>query len=180
MAPPRKLSASDTDFLRDQRDAANKAAGAVRATDAFMSINKTKGTGELRGAPIIGPILNSLSAPHQEMEGFTEGMIPGMKVPGSGAFTDADAASARKAVPNVMTLGPANLGRANFIRQNAKEYSDYVNFMEDWAQQRGSLLGAQKAWEASKARRQAPRQAAPQRQSQPNRKTGARILSVED
>lgn len=178
----RKLSASDTDFLRDQRDAANKAAAAVRATDAFMSINRTKGTGEARGWPIVGPIINSFSAPHQEMEGLTEGMIPGMKVPGSGTFTDADMISARKAVPNVMTLGPANAGRANFLRQNAKDYSDYVNFMENWAEQRGNLLGAQKAWEATKARRQAPapRPAQTQRQSQPNRKTGARILSVED
>lgn len=181
--PTRKLSASDTDFLRDQRDAANKAAAAVRATDAFMSINRTKGTGELRGAPIIGPILNSFSAPHQEMEGLTEGMIPGMKVPGSGTFTDADMISARKAVPNVATLGPANQGRANFLRQNAKDYSDYVNFMEEWAQQRGNLLGAQKAWEATKARRQPQRQAQPAKagaQRQPNRNTGARILSVED
>jgi hypothetical protein len=182
--PTRKLSASDTDFLRDQRDAANKAAAAVRATDAFMAINRKQGTGQLRGVPIIGPIINSFSAPHQEMEGLTEGMIPGMKVPGSGTFTDADMISARKAVPNVMTLGPANAGRANFLRQNAKDYSDYVNFMEDWAQKRGNLLGAQKAWEASKAQRQAPRPSAPQRSSQPatraRNNTGARILSVED
>jgi hypothetical protein len=179
--PPRKLSATDADFLRDQRDSANKAAAAVRATDAFMSVNKKTNTGEAWGWPIIGDALRTFSAPHQEMEGFTEGMIPGMKVPGSGTFTDADARSARKAVPNVANLGPANTGRAKFLRQNAQEYSDYVNFMEDWAQQRGNLLGAQKAWEATKARRQpAPRPAQTQRPSQPNRKTGARILSVED
>lgn len=184
--PPRKLSATDADFLRDQRDSANKAAAAVRASDAFMSVNKKTNTGGSWGWPIIGDALRTFSADHQEMEGLTEGMIPGMKVPGSGVFTDADARSARKAIPNVGTLGPANIGRAKFLRQNAQEYSDYVNFMEDWAQQRGNLLGAQKAWEATKARRQAPapRPAQTQRPSQPANRgrnnSGARILSVED
>lgn len=180
--PARKLSASDADFLRDQRDSAQKAAAAARTVDTFMSVNKKTKTGEAWGWPGIGHVLRSFSAPHQEMEGYTESMIPGLKVPGSGAFTDKDADSARKAIPNVATLGPANTKRAQFVKRNAQEYSDYVNFMENWAQQRGNLLGAQQAWEASKARRQAPAQ--PQRSSQPANRgrnnTGARILSVED
>lgn len=173
-ANARRLSASDADYIRDQRDAAQKAAGAVRSVDRFMQENATNGTGELRGVPVIGDMMNAFSSSHQTMEGLTEGMLPGMRVPGSGVFTDADAASARKTVPNVRTLGPTNAKRANFIRQNAQAYNDYVTFIEDWAQQRGTLLGAEAAWNA---RRQQPRQ---QPVRQPNRNNGARILSVEE
>jgi hypothetical protein len=138
----RSLSPNDAGYLREQREAAQKAAAAVRATDAFMALNKTNNTGQAWGIPGA----SFFSAPHQQMEGLTEGMLPGMRVPGSGVFTDADAKSARKAVPNLATLGDANVGRANFIRQNAKTYNDYVVFMERYAQQRGNLLGAEEAW----------------------------------
>lgn len=157
----RRLSPTDANYIRDQREAAQKAAGAVRSVDRFMQENQRAGTGQLRSVPVIGDVLNAFSAPHQTMEGLTEGMLPGMRVPGSGTFTDADAVSARKAVPNVRTLGPANTQRADFIRQNAQSYNDYVTFLEDWAQQRGTLLGAEAAWNA---RRQQPRQ---QRNQQP-------------
>lgn len=153
--PPRRLSAQDQAFLTDQREAALKAQEAGRVALEFNRMNRNIKTGEVWGVPGA----SHFSEPHQVMEAMTERMLPGMRVPGSGATSDRDMESYRKSVPSIGRYGNANTAIANTILQNARRHQDYVAFMENWAQQRGSLLGAQEAW---MARQNQPRAAVPQ------------------
>ena len=147
---PRRLSSSDADFLRDQRDAANFARSNARAADEFMSFNRSTPTGGiLRAIPGATGIESTWNSSIGSMDAITNRIAPQMRPPGSGASSNYDVQTYRRSIPNPDFPGPVNQQLAINLRFNANRQSAYIDFLERWAEQNGNLMGAQAAWEAS-------------------------------
>jgi hypothetical protein len=80
-------------------------------------------------------------------------------------MSDKDLATFKKSIPNPNFPGPTNQKLAEGITRSARRQQNYVAFLERYAQQNGTIVGAQEAWDQSQrrstARPAAPAQAAP-------------------
>lgn len=146
---PRRLSSTDADFLRDQRDAANAAEGAARAADQFLEINRRQPTGGIqRSLPLATQVESTWNEDIAALQALNNRMAPGLRQPGSGAMSDKDLAIFQRSIPNPDFPGPTNELLAGTIRFNANRQSAYITFLENWAERNGNLMGAQEAWNA--------------------------------
>ncbi len=146
---PRRLSSTDADFLRDQRDAANAAEGAARAADQFLDINRRQPTGGIqRSLPLATQIESTWNPDIAALQALNNRMAPGLRQPGSGAMSDKDLSIFQRSIPNPDFPGPTNELLAGTIRFNANRQSAYITFLENWAERNGNLMGAQEAWNA--------------------------------
>ena len=167
---PRKLSAQDQAYLSEQRTSAQAAADAERAAARFLELNKKQGTGEVFAIPFASEMYGAFNSDMSEMEALTNRMAPALRAPGSGAMSDKDLATFKKSIPNPNFPGPTNQKLAEGITRGARRQQDYVAFLERYAQQNGTIVGAQEAWD--KSQRQAParpvmRAAQPKQQQKP-------------
>ena len=158
----RKLSHQDQNYLSDQRTAAQQAADAERASQRFLELNQKQGTGQIFAVPGISEITGAFNPAMSEMEALTNRMAPALRQPGSGAMSDKDVAMFKKSIPNPNFPGPTNQRLAQGISQGAQRQRDYVAFLDRYAADRGTLIGAQEAWDRSQRKPQ--RSTAPQRQ----------------
>jgi hypothetical protein len=209
MASPRKLSSRDEGFINEARDAAMQAQSAARAADEFRGLNQKYDTGgPMRNLPLgIGGLImgaeGSMVPARERMETLNNLMAPSMRVPGSGTTTQPDMELYKRSIPNRALSRETNNALVRNVKGNTELLNQYAEFLEAYAQRTGSTQGALAAWNKAKRqgavgvmartsplrpeggpqynpRTQAPRQATPQGQRQSNRKTGARIISVED
>lgn len=172
----RRLSSQDQTYLSEQRTAAQQAADAERAAQRFLELNQQQGTGQIFSVPGISEIYGAFSPKMSEMEALTNRMAPALRQPGSGAMSDKDVAMFKKSIPNPNFPGPTNQRLAQSITQSAQRQRNYVAFLDKWAAENGTLIGAQEAWD--RIQRQPAARPKPA-QSKPS-KGGARIISVED
>jgi hypothetical protein len=156
----RRLSSQDQAYLSDQRTAAQQAADAERASQRFLELNQKQGTGQIFAVPGISEITGAFNPAMSEMEALTNRMAPALRQPGSGAMSDKDVAMFKKSIPNPNFPGPTNQRLAQGISQGAQRQRNYVSFLERYAQQNGTIIGAQEAWDRAQRK---PAQA-PQRQ----------------
>ena len=152
----RRLSSQDQAYLSDQRTAAQQAADAERASQRFLELNQKQGTGQIFAVPGISEITGAFNPAMSEMEALTNRMAPALRQPGSGAMSDKDVAMFKKSIPNPNFPGPTNQRLAQGISQGAQRQRDYVSFLDRYAADKGTLIGAQEAWDRSQ--RKAPAQ----------------------
>ena len=156
----RKLSPQDQAYLADQRNSAQAAADAQRAAARFLELNRKQGTGQIFGVPGVSEMYGAFNPSMSEMEALTNRMAPALRAPGSGAMSDKDLATFKRSIPNPNFPGPTNQKLAEGISRGARRQQDYVAFLERYAQQNGTIVGAQEAWDRSQ-RQPAPRSSQP-------------------
>ncbi len=152
MPVAKKLSPQDQIYLSDQRTAAQAAADAERAAQRFLELNRKQGTGQIFAVPFASEMYGAFNPDMSEMEALTNRMAPALRAPGSGAMSDKDLATFKKSIPNPNFPGPTNQKLAEGITRGARRQQEYVAFLERYAQQNGTIVGAQEAWDQSQRR----------------------------
>lgn len=146
-----KLSVQDTNSLKSYRDQAQLQASARGDANRFSALNKTVNTGGIYGAPIIGglaqDVMTKIDPNLGEMKSISERLTPAMRTPGSGTMSDADAAMYRAATVSLDKPTQTNSAVARVIDAGSRRASDYSAFTDEWAKQKGNLVGAQEAWQ---------------------------------
>lgn len=172
---PMRLSPQEQIQLKEARESANMFGEIAGQAQQFVDLNRKAGTGpiyKLPGAEFVGETLNPNVA---QMNALTARMAPAQRVPGSGNTSDRDLAMFLKAVPNVDRPGPANAAIAKDMQGMASKRRERAIFLDNYARQNGTLVGAEEAYQASLNQRRPTSQG---RQA-PRKSSGFRILSVE-
>jgi hypothetical protein len=178
-AKPPKLTAQEQKELQTARAAAQSQESSARDAERFLQVNRTVGTGEMWALPFASEIRGAFDPKFAEMQSITNRMAPLQRAPGSGASSDKDVAGFKKAVPNPDYVGPTNTSIARRIKDEARIAADYAAFLDDFAAKRGTLVGAQAAWQARLAKPAARPPAKPTPGGKPAPSKGYRVLSVE-
>lgn len=156
-ATPRKLTPQESAQLRTAREAAQSSGVAARDADRFMAINQDVGTGEFWSLPLASEVRGAFDPRFAEMQSLTNRMAPAQRQAGSGDMSDKDVALFKRSVPNPDFPGPTNAGIARRLKDEAGRTQGYAAFLDQYAQQNGTLLGAEAAWAAQKPTATAPR-----------------------
>lgn len=162
-AKPPKLTAQELKELQTARAAAQSQESSARDAERFLEVNRKVGTGQMWALPFASEIRGAFDPNFAEMQSITNRMAPLQRTPGSGASSDKDVAGFKKAVPNPDYVGPTNTSIARRIKDEARIAAEYAAFLDDFAATRGTLVGAQAAWQARKTKpaATAPARAAP-------------------
>lgn len=188
-----KLTTQDADALASARRDAEAADRMARQADRFMGYNQQTGTGGLRntkidiwpfGTVVDVPAIMSMTSPNWgAMESITAATAPKDRVEGSGSTSDFEARMNLIGFPNVNQRGDTNTETTRRIKDESARARARAAFMDRWAADRGTLLGADTAfvqwWDRyskEKGIGGAPRKRAP---SKPAPSKGYRVLSVE-
>jgi hypothetical protein len=178
-AKPPKLTAQEQKELQTARAVAQSQKSSARDAERFLQVNRTVGTGEVWALPLASEIRGAFDPKFAEMQSITNRMAPLQRAPGSGASSDKDVAGFKKAVPNPDYVGPTNTSIARRIKDEARIAADYAAFLDDFAAKRGTLVGAQAAWQARFAKPAARPPAKPAPGAKPAPSKDYRVLSVE-
>lgn len=185
-AKPPKLTAQELKELQTARAAAQSQESSARDAERFLEVNRKVGTGQMWALPFASEIRGAFDPNFAEMQSITNRMAPLQRTPGSGASSDKDVAGFKKAVPNPDYVGPTNTSIARRIKDEARIAAEYAAFLDDFAATRGTLVGAQAAWQARKTKPSATapaRPAAPPPPRKPAPATSAapvRVKTVEE
>lgn len=162
-AKPPRLTAQEATELKTARAAAQARAAAATDAERFLELNRKAGTGQVWSLPFASEIRGAFDSNFAGMQSLTNRMAPALREAGSGAMSDKDVALFKKSVPNPDFTGPTNTGIARRMQDDAKRAAEYAAFLDDFAATRGTLIGAQAAWQARKTKpaATAPARAAP-------------------
>lgn len=169
---PGRLSPQEQIQLQEARQGAETAQEFARQANVFVDLNRKSGTGMINKIPFVSEVRAAFDPAVAQMDALTARMAPAQRVPGSGTTSDRDLALFLKAVPNIDRPGPANAAIAADMSATAKRRAERAAFLDRWAAERGTLIGAEEAWAASQRR-------APQKKPQRPAGGGYKILSVE-
>lgn len=143
-----------SDYTKDSqttRKQIEDAREALSTASRFEKLLETQETGGMYGAPIVGGIIRGVAAPFNpqlaEMEAITARIVPTMRAPGSGSSSDRDMAMFERATMGMDKPTETNKALASGMRIAAQNMIDYGLFKDLWFSQRGSLVGAQSAWQ---------------------------------
>lgn len=146
----RRLTGSEQTALQAARDAGLQAGRYLPDLNRFEQLNRVQDTGNIvqRVGTFLGvpPLLPDPQ--EEEMYAITERLTPRQREPGSGASSDRDVTMFRAALPNLARSGPANSSVIQQARGRVAELQDYPSYLEWFGTQRGTLNGAQEAWNA--------------------------------
>lgn len=149
----RRLAPQEEIQLKEARESANMFADVTTQAARFGELNEKAATGpiyKIPGAKTIGGFFNPDIS---RMEALTARMAPAQRVPGSGTTSDRDLALFLKAVPDVERMGGGNAGVIEDMRGLTEKRQARAYFLDRYAQQNGSLKGAEEAFAAQWARR---------------------------
>lgn len=173
-AAPRKLATREMMELDEARQAARSADEAARTAEQFVEINRGQNTGGLWGLPMVGKVAGAFDPEINQLNALTARMAPQQRVPGSGTTSDRDLSLYLQAVPGLEKPGPANSAIARQARKDADRRAAYAQFLDVYASQNGTLIGAAEAWDKSQRSRGKPASPKPVAQGD-----GWKVLSVE-
>lgn len=146
----RRLSPEDARAVRDARLRATELNRSLPDWQRFEELNREEATGSL--GQILG---NALNAPNiagrereDEMRAIVNRWTPRQREPGSGTTSDRDIAIYTGAIPGTNRIGPSNSNIIRGIERDAREASEYADFLEWYWPRGGTLAGAQAAWSA--------------------------------
>lgn len=151
--PPRppKLATREQMFLDEARAAARGSDEAALTAEQFVDINRTQNTGGLLALPMAPAIAGAFDPEISRMNALTARMAPQQRQPGSGTTSDRDLSLYLQAVPSPSKPGPVNSSIARQARADAERRSRYAQFLDRYAMQNGSLMGAEEAWKREQA-----------------------------
>lgn len=176
ITPPvsaKSLATREQMQLDEARNAARQADEAARTAEQFVELNTKQPSGQIWAAPGLAALAGTWNSDVAQMNALTARMAPQQRVPGSGTTSDRDLSLYLQAVPGMSRPGPANQAIAQQARKDAQRRLEYANFLDQWAAQHGTLIGAEQAWATSQRRKSSPAQRKPQAQG------GYKILSVD-
>lgn len=151
-AKPPKLTPQESAQLQTARAAAQARAAAAADAERFLELNRKAGTGQVWSLPFASEVRGAFDSNFAGMQSLTNRMAPAQREAGSGAMSDKDVALFKKSVPNPDFTGPTNTGIARRMQDDAKRAADYAAFLDEFAATRGTLIGAQAAWQARSAK----------------------------
>lgn len=155
--PRPKLSTREQMFLDEARTAARGSDEAALTAEQFVDINRNQNTGGWRAIPGATDLAGALDPEISRMNSLTARMAPQQRVPGSGTTSDRDLSLYLQAVPSAAKPGNVNSDIARQARADAERRSRYVQFLDRYVSQNGSLLGAEQAWRTEQAAAGKPR-----------------------
>jgi hypothetical protein len=147
--PARQLATREQMQLDEMRAAARTSDEAARTAEQFVGLNKEQGTGGLWSVPGIPMAVSAFDPEVAQMRALTARMAPQQRVPGSGTTSDRDLSLYLQAVPGMDRPGKANAAIAQQARADADRRGAYAQFLDEYASQHGTLVGAEKAWAQS-------------------------------
>jgi len=145
-AVPRKLPTREQMQLDDARSAATQADEAARTAERFVDLNQEQGSGEIWAIPGLPALAGAVDPEIGQMNALTARMAPQQRVPGSGTTSDRDLSLYLQAVPSMGKPGPANAAISKQARTDAERRARYAEFLDRYAQEKGTLNGALEAW----------------------------------
>ena len=155
-APPPKLSPQDLVALNETRNSANAMGEMAGQAQKFVELNRRAGTGPIMKIPGAKTLMNAFKPELAQMDALAARMAPAQRVPGSGTTSDKDLELFMAAIPSVERMGVANEAIASDMQTMAKSRMSRAAFFDRWAQERGTLLGAQEAWQATQGKTRPP------------------------
>jgi hypothetical protein len=151
-----KLLPQEEIALKDARDSANMFTEVSTQAEQFGKLNEKVGTGPIYKIPGAKSIANIFNPDMARMEALSARMAPAQRVPGSGTTSDRDLALFLKAVPDVERMGSGNAGIIEDMKSMATKRQQRAYFLDRYAQQTGTLKGAEEAfakeWAAKSAK----------------------------
>ena len=173
--PPRpagRLSPQEQIQLKEAREGASTAEEFARQANVFVDLNRKAGTGMVNKIPFVSELRSAFDPNVAQMDSLTARMAPAQRVPGSGTTSDKDLNLFLRAVPNIDRPGEANAAIARDMSATAKRRAERAVFLDRWAAERGTLMGAEEAWQA--------RSRAPQPTQRPQRPAAADPRKMSD
>jgi hypothetical protein len=167
-----KIDKDAMDAIKTARAAALQSGKVAAAADDFLQINRTAKTGQAIGLPFVSDIVSRFSTPVATMEAISNQITPQMRPPGSGSSSDKDSSTYKRSFPNVDFTGPANSQIAARLKANADRDARYADFLEQYASQHGSVMGANQAFRAMQTAPKVPQRQVPQRTAGPVKISG--------
>lgn len=158
--PVGRLTPQEEIALRDARESANMFADVTAQAERFGQLNEKTATGpiyKIPGAKAVGAFFDPNIS---RMDALTARMAPAQRVPGSGTTSDRDLALFLQAIPSVDRMGSGNAGIEEDMRMLTNKRQARAYFLDRYAQQNGTLKGAEEAfarhWQSQQGRRPPP------------------------
>lgn len=143
-----KLAPQDSKYISEARTSAQQLSATVPLVDRFIELNTKVWTGGALGNNTLAGAAAMFDPRVAEMKAITDRLTPAMRQGMPGAASDRDVAMFQSATVGLGKPGPANQSVARALKAGAKRQADYVAFLENYAKENGSLLGAQEEWDA--------------------------------
>jgi 4-alpha-glucanotransferase len=154
-APMSKLSPQEQTQLGDLRQSAQTFGEIADQAGKFVELNRGAATGPIYKIPFADAVGEFFNPNVAQMNALASRMAPQQRMPGSGTTSDRDLALFLKAIPSTERMGAANEAIATDMRGMADKRRQRAYFFDQFAQQNGTLRGAQEAFDRMWAQRQA-------------------------
>lgn len=144
---PAKLAVQEQITLSKLRTEAKEARALGPLFDEFVSINKGHETGGLYSVPGAETVLKLTGDPNTiRMMSITSRVTPAMRNGLPGAASDNDVRMFQQATVGIDKPYAVNAQIAKMARAFSARQGDFLAFMEAWAKENNTLLGADEAW----------------------------------
>lgn len=171
-----RLTPQEEIQLKEARDAAEGASDFARQADDFVKLNRKSGTGFINKIPFVSEARAIFDPNVAQMDALSARMIPAQRTPGSGTTSDRDLALYSKAVPSLDRPGEANAAIARDMGTTAQRRAQRAAFLDQYAQDNGTLRGADAAWRSSQQK--APNIFAPKAAASAQAGNGWKVVKV--
>ena len=123
----------------------------ARLADEFMALNEKTETGGGYRAPLVGGLISDVAAMADpnvaRMEAINAELTPGMRIPGSGATSDFDAAMFQRSTLGIKNPKEANRAVAEGLKAREMLTRERNSFNEAYYSNVGHMNGAETAWQ---------------------------------
>lgn len=141
-----RLSPQDNGYLRDIRESADQLRGAANIYAQMETLARRIDSGGLYALPGAAEAAGALNPQIRRFMALTDQLTPAMRQGLPGAASDRDVAMFRSATPSMDKPREANLAAIAAGRAFAARQGDFAAFLEQYAIDNGTLLGAQELW----------------------------------
>jgi len=145
-----KLTAADQATLAEAGVASNTLPYTATRLKEFEKLNAKAPTGPVYGNGLWGfnPVNLFKGENLQQMEAINNELAPQQRAPGSGATSDIEYKGMKLALPSIEKYGNANAAASRNIQEKAREAQARKAFLDQYAAEKGSLIGAETAFDS--------------------------------
>ena len=141
-----RLSPQDNIYISKARTAADELRNTADLYQEFMSLNRQVQTGGWMALPGMAEARGALDPRIARMNAIQARLTPQQRQGMPGAASDRDVAMFTRSTVSADKPLAANEATARAGRAMATRQGDYVAFLENYARDNGSILGAQEQW----------------------------------
>lgn len=133
--------------LQGLTEDASTASSTISDIDRFLSLNKKNQTGAFTGGSLVGGTRAAFDPEFAEMQSIADKLTPRMRQGMPGAASDRDVAMFANATVGTSKPYEANQNIGAGLKVAEQNKVDRAMFMQSYYNKRGSLLGAEEAWQ---------------------------------